>query len=248
MRLTLMGDFAILLEDELDSLSRLSQDLSQGRNLIDMKKTSFLLTSLTSLALLSGAAHAQSMSASISTGGGSDTPKAGENISIYRARSQTYLTAASADKALGIHATFLPRTTYAFDFSEAAPDKRQKYRKYQTADRLLLPTMGFFVEALRRDSRGIQGSTLGIGLSFRSVQALREGGNGQRAALAAYAGTAFGFWRTEAEGKRASRLGSRVFAGVETRNGFVLEASYSDRPSVQGFSPRGGSLSLGLRF
>ncbi|WP_309717483.1 hypothetical protein [Armatimonas sp.] len=216
-----------------------------------MEKTSQLsLLFFASFALLSmsNAAHAQSMSASISTGGSSDTPKAGENISIYRARSQTYLTAVSADKALGINATFLPRTTYVFDFSEAAQDKREKYKKYQTAERLLLPTMGFFVEALRRDSSGTQGSTLGVGLSFRSIQTLREGGNGQRAALAAYAGTAFGFWRTESEGRRASRLGSRVFAGLETRNGYVLEASYSDRPSVQGFSPRGASLSLGVRF
>ena len=251
MRLTLARDFTILLEDERDSLRSLSQISLRGCSLRSMEKTLSLslvsVVSLASLVLFSSAVSAQSMSASISMGGTEQT-KSGQKISVYQARSQTYLTTTTAGKAVGLTATFLPRTTYVFDFSDVKEDKLEKYKKYQTAERLLLPTMGFFVEALRRDNSGVQGNTFGAGMSFRTVQVLRESGNRKRAALAPFAGTALGFWRTEAEGKRASRLGSRVFVGAETRNGLVLEASYSDRPSVQGFAPRGASLSLGLRF
>lgn len=203
-----------------------------------MKTASFLFVTLT--LLTAGAARAQSMTASLRIGG-SEEAKASETTAVLTAHSQTYLTGFTADKASGLFVTFLPKTTYVFE-----TDARERYRKYLQAERLLLPTAGLFVEALRRDSAGVQGSTVGAGLSVRTVQALRGGTS--RADLALYSGAALGVWRTEAEGRSASRLGARVFVGAETKKGLVLELAYSDRPSVRGFAPRGVSLGVGGRF
>jgi len=190
---------------------------------------------------LVGSASAQSMTAAMRIGGDDPLPKPGDTVGVYRARSQTYLVPTSADRAAGVSVTFLPKTTYVFE-----TESKERYRKYLRSERLLLPTAGFFVEALRRDTAGVQGSVLGAGLSVRTVQALREGG--KRADLALYSGLSLGFWRTEAEGQRAQRGGSRLFLGVETRQGLVLEVAYSDRPTVGALAPRGGSVSLGVRF
>jgi hypothetical protein len=193
-------------------------------------------------------AHAQSMSVTMSSSS-SEVPKPKENVGVFVARSQTYLALTAADKAVGQTVTFLPHTTYTFDFSEGEASKREKSRKYTQSERLLLPTAGFFVEYLRRDKDGssAKGSTLGAGMSFRTVQALKDG-KGRHSALVPYAGVAFGFWRTTSEGQSATRLGSRLFAGLELRSGLVLEASYSDRPTVRSFAPRGANVSLGVRF